>query len=192
MTLPKMPILSFLVPDPYSRILFPFLIFRALDVLLVMSALLVSTFVLTSFYTPEDEKQNKTNASAPDADSSADLHKKFDRFRHKYIAVYLVIMLADWMQGTHMYTLYLSYNVNISALFLTGFLSGAFFAPFLGSAVDKFGRKNSCIVYCVLEIIINCLEHSSDFTVLLIGRVLGGKLHIKVFHYLSESRLSSD
>ena len=150
-----------------------------------MSALLVVTFVLTSFYTPEDEKENKTNSSSPNAESSIDLHKKFDRFRHKYIAVYLVIMLADWMQGTHMYTLYLSYNVNISALFLTGFLSGAFFAPFLGSAVDKFGRKNSCIVYCVLEIAINCLEHSSDFTVLLIGRVLGGKHFSRTFKTVS-------
>lgn len=73
-----------------------------------------------------------------------------------------------------MYTLYLSYNVNISALFLTGFLSGAFFAPFLGSAVDKFGRKNSCIVYCLLEIAINTMEHSTNFQVLLLGRVLGG------------------
>ena len=73
-----------------------------------------------------------------------------------------------------MYTLYLSYNVNISALFLTGFLSGAIFAPFLGSLVDKFGRKRSCIVYCVLEIIINWLEHYSDFYTLLLGRVLGG------------------
>jgi MFS transporter, MFS domain-containing protein family, molybdate-anion transporter len=73
-----------------------------------------------------------------------------------------------------MYTLYLSYNVNISALFLTGFLSGAIFAPFLGSAVDKFGRKRSCIAYCVLEIIINTLEHSQKFSILLFGRVLGG------------------
>jgi len=78
------------------------------------------------------------------------------------------------MQGTHMYTLYLSYGVNVSALFLTGFFSGAVFAPFLGSAVDKFGRKRSCIVYCILEIIINVMEHSTDFTTLLVGRVLGG------------------
>ena len=90
------------------------------------------------------------------------------------MVVYYVIMLADWMQGTHMYTLYLSYNVNISALFLTGFLSGAIFAPFLGSAVDKFGRKRSCVAYCILEIIINTMEHSQNFIVLLIGRVLGG------------------
>lgn len=98
----------------------------------------------------------------------------FYKFRKKYISVYLVIMLADWMQGTHMYTLYLSYGVNISALFLTGFLSGAIFAPFLGSLVDQFGRKRSCIVYCLLEIVINILEHYDNFTVLIIGRILGG------------------
>jgi MFS transporter, MFS domain-containing protein family, molybdate-anion transporter len=73
-----------------------------------------------------------------------------------------------------MYTLYLSYGVNISVLFLTGFLSGAIFAPFLGSFVDKFGRKRSCIVYCVLEIVINLLEHFHSFPVLMAGRILGG------------------
>lgn len=138
-----------------------------------MTGLLMVTFVLTSFYTPEYEMLSPSSTSQSDS-QKASLHKSFDQFRRKYIVVYLVIMLADWMQGTHMYTLYLSYNVNISALFLTGFLSGAFFAPFLGSAVDKFGRKNSCIVYCVLEIIINCLEHSTNFKILLFGRVLGG------------------
>ena len=76
-------------------------------------------------------------------------------------------------QGTHMYTLYLSYNVNISALFLTGFLSGAFFAPFLGSAVDRFGRKRSCIAYCLLEIIINCIEHSTSMYHLVEYRRIG-------------------
>lgn len=73
-----------------------------------------------------------------------------------------------------MYTLYLSYGVNISTLFLTGFLSGAVFAPFLGSFVDKFGRKRSCIVYCILEIVINIMEHFDSFPVLIAGRILGG------------------
>jgi MFS family permease len=106
--------------------------------------------------------------------SQHQLHLEFYKFRRQYMIVYFVIMLADWMQGTHMYTLYLSYGVNISALFLTGFLSGAIFAPFLGSIVDKCGRKNSCLVYCVLEIVINVMEHSTNFTILLMGRVLGG------------------
>ena len=78
------------------------------------------------------------------------------------------------MQGTHMYTLYMSYGVNISALFLTGFLSGGIFAPFMGSLVDKFGRKRSCIIYCLLEIAINVMEGYQNFTVLLLGRVMGG------------------
>ena len=124
---------------------------RALDVLLTMTALLAITAVITQYlYTADDETADGSKEGSSDENTKA----QFDGFRRKYILVYLVIMLADWMQGTHMYTLYLSYNVNVSALFITGFLSGAMFAPFLGSFVDKFGRKNSCIMYCVLEIII--------------------------------------
>jgi len=137
-----------------------------------MTVLLTITIVVTQYlYTSDNESD--TN-SGKESSTEKTKKKEFDAFRRKYIIVYLVIMLADWMQGTHMYTLYLSYNVNVSALFITGFLSGAIFAPFLGSFVDKFGRKNSCIVYCVLEIIINTLEHSHDFGVLLFGRILGG------------------
>jgi hypothetical protein len=145
-----------------------------------MTVLLIFTLVITNLFTDDDDVDMEIEKAKPgakggkSAQDMKELHHEFNSFRHKYIAVYLIIMLADWMQGTHMYTLYLSYNVNISALFLTGFFSGAVFAPFLGSAVDKFGRKRSCIVYCVLEIIINTLEHSADFTILLIGRVLGG------------------
>ena len=31
---------------------------------------------------------------------------KFRRFQLSYLTVYLLIMLADWLQGTNMYTLY--------------------------------------------------------------------------------------
>lgn len=143
-----------------------------------MTGLLIFTLIATSFYTPEDEKESQSATANGSSKTAAaerhQLHVSFDSFRRQYLLVYLIIMLADWMQGTHMYTLYLSYNVNISALFLTGFLSGAIFAPFLGSAVDKFGRKRSCIAYCVLEVIINVMEHSTNFQLLLVGRVLGG------------------
>jgi len=145
----------------------------AMDLLIVMAGALVVTYIFSIFFTPADEVASGTKDGKKE-ETDGELHKKFHIFRRKYLIVYLIIMLADWMQGTHMYTLYLSYNVNISALFLTGFLSGAIFAPFLGSAVDKFGRKKSCIVYCVLEIIINILEHVHDFRILLLGRVLGG------------------
>lgn len=152
----------------------------AVNLLLTMTAALTCTLLAAHYLMPtDDDEEKKVNKmenpqSALKSSDNKSLHADFDKFKHSYLSVYLVIMLADWMQGTHMYTLYLSYNVNISALFLTGFLSGAIFAPFLGSLVDKFGRKRSCLVYCVLEIIINWLEHYSDFRTLLLGRILGG------------------
>lgn len=144
-----------------------------------MSGLLTLTGAISLIYDKsDDDEQAVTKANGDKKNGHAknrhEQLQEFYGFRRKYMTVYLVIMLADWMQGTHMYTLYLSYGVNISALFLTGFLSGAIFAPFLGSFVDKFGRKRSCIVYCVLEIIINVMEHFDNFPVLLTGRVLGG------------------
>lgn len=146
----------------------------AIKLLCAMSGLLIVTYTLAHAFSPDDDNGLDHSRKQRGKKHNKKLHSKFNSFRRQYLVVYLIIMLADWMQGTHMYTLYLSYNVNISALFLTGFLTGAIFAPFLGSAVDKFGRKRSCIVYCVLEIIINMLEHYQDFRILLFGRVLGG------------------
>jgi len=144
----------------------------AMRLMLTMGAILMITLVSTSISSSAKSEGSSNEKGV--SEKEQDLRKKYGRFRSEYMVVYLIIMLADWMQGTHMYTLYLSYGVNVAALFLTGFLSGAIFAPFLGSAVDKFGRKKSCCVYCILEIIINTLEHSTNFEILLFGRVLGG------------------
>mmetsp|Transcript_17043 Transcript_17043/g.39894 ORF Transcript_17043/g.39894 Transcript_17043/m.39894 type:complete len:369 (+) Transcript_17043:74-1180(+) len=99
---------------------------------------------------------------------------EFRLFQSSYLVVYLTIMLADWLQGTNMYTLYAGYDMPIGTLFLTGFTSSAVFGTFLGLYVDKYGRKAGCIVFCVLEIIINSLEHFPNLWLLLLGRILGG------------------
>jgi predicted MFS family arabinose efflux permease len=44
----------------------------------------------------------------------------------------------------------------------------------VGLYVDTMGRRTACIVYCVLEIIINVLEHVNNMPLLLFGRFLGG------------------
>jgi MFS family permease len=98
----------------------------------------------------------------------------FRSFQRQYLVVFTIIMMADWFQGTNMYTLYSSYGVNISALFITGFLTGAIMAGPVGIWIDKYGRKRMCIVYLVLEIIINIMEHFNNFTCLWVSRVLGG------------------
>eukprot|EP00656_Telonema_subtile_P056198 TRINITY_DN8932_c0_g1_i4.p1 TRINITY_DN8932_c0_g1~~TRINITY_DN8932_c0_g1_i4.p1 ORF type:complete len:383 (-),score=106.51 TRINITY_DN8932_c0_g1_i4:38-1186(-) len=67
-----------------------------------------------------------------------------------------------------------SYEVDIGTLFLTGFATSGVCSMFVGPYIDQYGRKLACVLYCVLEIVINLLEHSSDFKLLLVGRVLGG------------------
>jgi len=116
------------------------------------------------------DKDSAASAEKPSGDKAPE----FRAFQRQYLLVYTIIMMADWFQGTNMYTLYSSYGVNISALFITGFLTGAVMAGPVGIWIDKYGRKRLCIVYLVLEIIINIMEHFNNFGCLWISRVLGG------------------
>ncbi len=99
---------------------------------------------------------------------------EFRWFQFQYLSVYFVVMLADWLQGPNMYSLYSSYGVDVGTLFLTGFASSAVFGTFLGIYIDRWGRKLGCIVFCVLEIVINLLEHVPTMPALIVGRILGG------------------
>merc|ERR1719356_1879643 len=112
------------------------------------------------------------DSTTSDAKPTGDQAKGFRSFQREYLTVYTIIMMADWFQGTNMYTLYSSYGVNISALFITGFLTGAIVAGPVGVMIDKYGRKRLCVVYLILEIIINIMEHFNNFTCLWISRVL--------------------
>lgn len=115
-------------------------------------------------------KDGKEGSSKP----SGDKLPAFRAFQRQYLLVYSIVMMADWLQGTNMYTLYQSYNVNISALFITGFTSSAIFGTFVGLYVDSWGRKLGCVVYLLIEILVNVFEHVNNFPLLLLGRVLGG------------------
>jgi len=103
--------------------------------------------------------------------------QRFSSFQHRYLAVFYLVMFADWLQGITMYDLYRGYvndQTTINYLFLTGFATSGLVSMFCGRYIDQWGRKKSCVLYCVLEIIINTLEHVNDVRVLYAGRVLGG------------------
>lgn len=55
----------------------------------------------------DEDKGKSIHGSKGEHISKHELHLDFYKFRRQYMIVYWVIMLADWMQGTHMYTLYL-------------------------------------------------------------------------------------
>ena len=102
---------------------------------------------------------------------------EYSLFQRDYLLVYAVVTLADWLQGTHFHALYESHGLTqeqTANLFLSGFVSSAVFGTFVGGVVDRVGRKRGCILYCVLEVLINAIEHSPDFKLLWVGRILGG------------------
>lgn len=47
---------------------------------------------------PQSSPQAEANTSVVDA--------AFHRFQRQYLLVYFLVMFADWLQGTHMYSLY--------------------------------------------------------------------------------------
>eukprot|EP01083_Nonionella_stella_P265168 898567_1 len=68
--------------------------------------------------------------------------KEFAEFQRWYIVIFLLVMLADWMQGPYVYKLYSSYNIptlEIAILFIIGFGTSGVTGAFIGSLADKFG-----------------------------------------------------
>lgn len=63
--------------------------------------------------------------------------KEFRKFQVSYLTVFLITMLADWLQGTNMYTLYSGYDMPVGVLFLTGFISSAVFGAWLNACTHR-------------------------------------------------------
>jgi len=119
----------------------------------------------------ESELESVNGASDVKRPANAE---SFQALRVNYLMVILAIMLADGLQGTHLYVLYEGYGFSVASLYALGFLTGAVTTPLTGSLVDKFGRKWSAIIYCVLEISINQLEQYPFLWGLIISRMVGG------------------
>jgi len=119
---------------------------------------------------PTEEIKKKEVTVKPHCQSEA----SFWAFRVHYLIIHIAIMLADGLQGTHLYILYESYGYTVASLYCLGFVSGAITSPFIGPLVDRIGRRRSAIAYCVLEIIINMLEQYDLLAGLIVSRVVGG------------------
>lgn len=101
----------------------------------------------------------------------------FKKFQNNYILVFLVMMCADWMQGPYVYELYSSYGFDkgtIGNLFVAGFGSSAVCGPIIGAIADKWGRKRMCIFFGITYGLSCVTKHFTDYSILMVGRVLGG------------------
>uniref|UniRef100_A0A5B7AAC5 Putative molybdate-anion transporter n=1 Tax=Davidia involucrata TaxID=16924 RepID=A0A5B7AAC5_DAVIN len=101
----------------------------------------------------------------------------FNSFKNNYLLVYSLMMAGDWLQGPYVYYLYSQYGFGkgeIGQLFIAGFGSSMLFGTIVGSLADKQGRKRASVTYCITYIMSCITKHSSQYRVLMLGRVLGG------------------
>eukprot|EP00271_Cylindrocystis_brebissonii_P002633 TRINITY_DN133_c0_g1_i3.p1 TRINITY_DN133_c0_g1~~TRINITY_DN133_c0_g1_i3.p1 ORF type:complete len:447 (+),score=95.66 TRINITY_DN133_c0_g1_i3:116-1456(+) len=101
----------------------------------------------------------------------------FHAMKNNYLVVYSLMMAGDWLQGPYVYALYAHYNYSrgdIGRLFIAGFGSSMVFGTVVGSLADKYGRKNASVLYCITYILSCVTKHWSAFSVLMLGRILGG------------------
>jgi MFS family permease len=101
----------------------------------------------------------------------------FLSFQKLYLSAYLCMVAGDWMQGPYVYALYDSYGFSqssIAVLFVAGFGSSMIFGTVVGSFADKFGRKKFALLYVVCYVASCMSKHINSFSVLLLGRFLGG------------------
>mmetsp|Transcript_64099 Transcript_64099/g.119169 ORF Transcript_64099/g.119169 Transcript_64099/m.119169 type:complete len:482 (+) Transcript_64099:89-1534(+) len=109
--------------------------------------------------------------------SDETLCPRFKSFMNEYLSVWYLAVAADWLQGPYVYALYEAYGYTgqeIAQLFVAGFGSSMVFGTFVGSLADSWGRKRSCLLYCVLYIISCITKHYNNYMVLMFGRVTGG------------------
>jgi MFS transporter, MFS domain-containing protein family, molybdate-anion transporter len=102
---------------------------------------------------------------------------EFRRFQRNFLVVYLIMLMADWLQGPYVYALYQQYGFSkgdIGILFIVGFGSSLLFGTVVGSFADRFGRRLNCLLFVVLYVASCVTKHFNSFSILLVGRLLGG------------------
>lgn len=101
----------------------------------------------------------------------------FSQFQMRYLFVWFLAITADWLQGPYVYELYASYGyskADIARLFVAGFGSSMITGTFIGSVADAWGRKLCAVLYCVLYAAACVTKHVNTYSVLMVGRLLGG------------------
>ncbi|KAG9960944.1 major facilitator superfamily domain-containing protein, partial [Aureobasidium melanogenum] len=135
----------------------------------------VSTYLL--YRQHQSDKQNSA-AEAESGMKSALGQDAIKRFKRSFFSAYALVCAADWLQGPHIYALYKYHKhlpeTTVAALYASGFVAGALSASFVGQLADKYGRRNACLLYCIIYSIGCFTMLSDDLLILFAGIACGG------------------
>jgi Na+/melibiose symporter-like transporter len=96
-----------------------------------------------------------TNVGSNDSVVSEEVSQAHKKLLQKYIIVYLLATISDWLQGPFVYALYTDYGfkkIEIAQLFVAGFGSSMIFGSFVGGMADWGGRRTFVIIYALVYI----------------------------------------
>ena len=85
-------------------------------------------------------------ASSVSAEKDATSNRQWQALLRRYLTVYLLATLSDWLQGPYVYALYADYGFSqhdIAVLFVAGFGSSMVFGSFIGgmAGTQNFERR---------------------------------------------------
>jgi MFS family permease len=131
------------------------------------------TFRSSDYY--KNLYQKKKGSSGDEV--TEEVQKAHNDLLKRYLFVYLLATLSDWLQGPYVYALYMEYGFQqheIAQLFVAGFASSMIFGSFVGSMADWGGRKSFVIIYAIVYAASCLTKHFKHYGMLMLGRLLGG------------------
>ena len=103
----------------------------------------------------ELSESNNKNKPPPlkSAASDAAANIRHTLLLRKYLVVYLLAAMSDWLQGPYVYALYDAYGYSqhdIAVLFVAGFGSSMVFGSFVGGMADAGGRRRFVVIFAIV------------------------------------------
>lgn len=132
----------------------------------LFNSLLVGLIGLTILGRVLDSKSTQKNNSMNQQQIDAKPNN-VKSLQFRFLTVFWLIRMADWLQGPYFYEVYSSKVFNgipasldlVSKLFLVGFASTGIFGPWIGRFVDTVGRKAGTLAFAVLYTIGNYIYY---------------------------------
>jgi Na+/melibiose symporter-like transporter len=107
--------------------------------------------------TTNGSSSSNSGGSSTQIDTSSsdeiEAKRRWNILLRKYLIVYLLATMSDWLQGPYVYALYDKYGYSqhdIAVLFVAGFGSSMVFGSFIGGMADWGGRRAFVILFSVI------------------------------------------
>lgn len=110
----------------------------------------IVTFFSSDYY---KQKFRKGSGDSGEEEISQEVKDRHNKLLKKYLFVYLLAVLSDWLQGPYVYALYMEYGFKkqeIAELFVAGFGSSMVFGSFIGGMADWGGRRSFVIIFAAV------------------------------------------